>query len=233
MLEICRISDHKETKLKFPYDYNHKYINDIEYKLCSDCNEWHPMNEEYFYKNKSSPDGFNPYCKNATKNKYIVWRQENYEHYLDGQRKRNLEPPMKAAKRRYNQTDKKKQKQLEWQRENKDKIKIYNDHRKQHKEHDITDEEWFACLDYFNNTCAYCGLSELIQIEIYNEQFHKEHVNHNGSNYIDNCVPSCTKCNASKNDSEFNDWYNDKNELFSKRRLNKIINWMTNKCFTI
>jgi hypothetical protein len=122
-------------------------------------------------------------------------------------------------------------KQKEWRQNNPDRIREYNKDRTMNKKHEITDQEWFDCLDFFNNSCAYCGLTEQKQIELFGEQFHKEHVIHNGSNYIDNCVPSCTSCNTSKHDSEFNEWYNKNNPNFTQKRLNKIIKWMTEECF--
>jgi 5-methylcytosine-specific restriction endonuclease McrA len=121
--------------------------------------------------------------------------------------------------------------QSNWRKENPDKVKEYNKDRNMHKKHEITNEEWFECLDYFNNSCAYCGITEEEQVRLYGEQFHKEHVIQNGSNYIDNCVPSCTSCNTSKNTKEFNDWYNYKNINFTQKRLDKIIEWMTEECF--
>ena len=87
-----------------------------------------------------------------------------------------------------------------WINNNKDKLPMY---REAHQDHDITDEEWFTCLNHFNNSYAYCGLSEQEQYKLYNEQFHREHVIHDGSNYIDNCIPACTRCNTSKSNSEY------------------------------
>lgn len=118
----------------------------------------------------------------------------------------------------------------EWCRNNPDRIKTYQE---QHRIHNIVNEEWFACLDYFNNSCAYCNLTDEEQLILYNERLHKEHVIHNGSNYIDNCVPSCKACNASKSDKEFNDWYNEDNITFTQERLDKIVRWMTSDCFDV
>jgi hypothetical protein len=234
---ICRLSDHKETELKFPYESNHKYIDKIEHKLCSDCDEWHPMTVEYFYKNKSSPDGFNPYCKQSTVRRTLEHRNKNREENLAKMREYGREymrrPDRKLPQRENGRKMRAKGKYKEWQINNPDKIKEYNLKRSMHKKHEISDEEWFACLDYFNNSCAYCGLTEYEQYKLYSKQLHKEHVYHDGNNYIDNCVPACNLCNGSKHNFEFNDWYNEENEVFSKRRFNKIINWMTKECFKV
>jgi hypothetical protein len=61
---------------------------------------------------------------------------------------------------------------------------------------------------------------------IIKSDFHKEHVNHEGSNYLDNCVPSCIVCNSSKARKQLNDWYNEDNPIYSEERLNKILKWI-------
>jgi hypothetical protein len=223
--------------IKRLYEETHKIENEIEYKLCSDCNEWHPMTEEYFYKNNSSSDGFNPYCKKKAVERSLNNRNKNRDENLAKMREYGREymrrPERKLPQRENGRRMRAKGQYKQWQVNNPDKIREYNRKRNANKKHEISDEEWFACLDYFNNSCAYCGLSEIDQVKLYGEQFHREHVIHTGNNYIDNCVPSCTACNTSKYDKEFNDWYNENNEVFSKRRLNKIINWMTKECFNV
>lgn len=215
-----------------PYNDTHKIIDNVLYKLCSDCNKWLLISKD-FYKNKSAPDGHNPYCKECAKKRTSQWKGEN----RDKVRKWDTDYLKNTNRQQYHREQSKTQREngyyKQWQQEHPCKVKGYNKDRKMNKEHDITDEEWYACLDYFNNSCAYCGLSEEMQYDLYNEQFHMEHVDHNGSNYIDNCVPACTSCNTSKFTFEFNDWYNESNELFSKRRLNKIIKWMTEGCFNV
>ena len=187
-----------------------------------------------YSKKKGSYTYYNPECKECTKEKLRVWRKENPEKQFLIDKKRREENPeyFKANRKRFyiENKDHEKEYYIKWTNENKDKLAMY---RKNHRNHDITDEEWFACLDYFNRLCAYCGLSEEKQFELYNQQFHKEHVFHDGSNYIDNCVPSCTRCNTSKSDSKFNVWYSNNNEIYSKRRFNKIIRWMTVECFKV
>jgi hypothetical protein len=213
------------------YEECHKEIDGVMYKLCNKCEDWHPLNEEYFYKNNKSLDGFNPYCKNYMLNRYLANRDEFDKKRLEHARKhpeQNRESVRKYRKKNLNKVS---TRQKEWRQNNPDRIREYNKDRTMNKKHEITDQEWFDCLDFFNNSCAYCGLTEQKQIELFGEQFHKEHVIHNGSNYIDNCVPSCTSCNTSKHDSEFNEWYNKNNPNFTQKRLNKIIKWMTEECF--
>jgi hypothetical protein len=192
---------------------------------------------EFYSQKKKKKDGteytyYNPECKECTKQRSYKWAEDNPERrsYLKSKYDKGHDY-IQQMKREWNIKNVQSGRYKMWQQENKDKLNEYNRKRREHKTHDITDQEWFECLDYFNNSCAYCGLSEQEQFNLYGEQFHKEHVIHTGSNYIDNCIPACTKCNCSKHNNEFNDWYNEDNSNFTPERLHKIVKWMTEDCF--
>jgi hypothetical protein len=221
--------------VKIPYEQNHKYIDNIVHKLCSDCEKWYPITNEYFYKNKSSSDGYFPYCKNCTKNRSTKWQEDNYEQYQQGFLKRMREALKKPEKKQYNRQLARKQKESgyykEYQLKNKDYFSEYHRNRRMNKSHEISDYEWVKCKEYFNHTCAYCGLPENEHYIIYageekKTDFHKEHVDHNGSNKIDNCVPACQMCNSSKWAFSLDEWYTQDNPNFTKERLDKIHKWL-------
>ncbi|MCM3387283.1 HNH endonuclease [Ureibacillus chungkukjangi] len=118
-----------------------------------------------------------------------------------------------------------------WQQNNKDKIRGYNKYREQNKKHDINKEEWKACKEYFDNSCAYCGLHHdhhyrMWSGELKKMDLHKEHVDHNGSNNLSNCVPACQSCNSSKYNFELHDWYNKDNPDFTQEKFDKIHKWL-------
>ncbi len=69
------------------------------------------------------------------------------------------------------------------------------------------------------------GLNE--HLLTYNETLHKEHVDHEGSNKLNNCVPGCKYCNSSKKDFSLEDWYDENNPNFNQERLDSIIKWIT------
>lgn len=211
------------------YEDNHKLINNVEHKKCSICEEWKPMNPDNFYKNKAnSIDGLHPYCKvcSIKKNrKYAIENKESvherYEEYYKKDREKYISY---AAKWDRENSERKKKSFKEWAKLNRHKFKMYNE---RHRSHDIDEYEWEECKEYFNHKCAYCELDEVINKIIYNEQLHREHVIHDGSNGVENCVPACVRCNTSKSNKDFNEWYNEENANFTEERLNKIINWMT------
>lgn len=62
--------------------------------------------------------------------------------------------------------------------------------------------------------------------ELKKMDLHKEHVDHEGSNKLDNCVPSCQSCNSSKHVYSLEEWYTKDNQNFDEDRLSKIHNWL-------
>ena len=194
--------------------------------------EWFPCTNEFFYKNNSSPDGLSPYCKRCEKKKTTKYAKNNPEkryiynkNYLSKPEKLNH---INKTIRERRQRDGKFRK---WQQDNKNKIRQYQENRKQHGDHRITKKEWESCKEYFDNTCAYCGLPIDEHYIFYKGErrlgdFHKEHVDHTGSNDLSNCIPSCKNCNSSKHDIKLEDWYTETNQRFSQERLDKIHKWL-------
>lgn len=214
------------------YEENHKIENDIEYKLCSICNEWFPMNNLYFYRNnKNKRDGYHPYCKECTKRKSIKWEKDNPEKHKRNYTRRNRHSEKHKERCRI-----KNKRNLEngyvrsWQMNNKDKLKEYGEKR-QNKVHDIIPDEWEDCLNYFNNRCAYCGSITNEEHKLkYNQRLHMEHVIHEGRNDLKNCVPSCKNCNSEKHIFSLNNWYNENNVKYDYERYLRIYNWMRYDC---
>lgn len=84
----------------------------------------------------------------------------------------------------------------------------------------LSANEWIAAVDYFDNECAYCGDTE-----------HKLTYDHfipfskGGSFTKENLIPCCQKCNSSKSNIMFKDWYN-KKDFYSVERANKVMNYL-------
>jgi hypothetical protein len=196
---------------------------------------WFPCTSEYFYVNKCNhTDGHYPECKQCTSKKVSIWRDNNrskvnaYNRKAREENRWNIQEIMRKNSQRRRDSG-------EWNKWTKTKAgqesAIKSRFNRMNKDHIITKEEWKSCLKYFNNSCAYCGLPADQHYCKYGGKLklvslHKEHVDHNGSRYLDNCVPSCRICNSSKHTFDLNEWYNEKNLVYNKDRYDKIIRWL-------
>jgi hypothetical protein len=202
-----------------------------ERKECTDCGEVKSLKEFYSQK-KIKKDGtewiyYNPECKQCTKLRSKQWKKKNPEKVAINNKK------MRPNRSKYKQKIKEKVREQtrNWQLNNPEKVKEYNRYRWLHKKHEINTNEWEACKNYFNYRCCYCGLPIEEHYIMYRGKtqlgdFHKEHVDDNGSNDLSNCIPSCKSCNSSKRQSTFDEWYNTNNTNFTYERLEKINKWL-------
>lgn len=208
----------------------HKVIDGIDHKLCNYCSEYFPSTLDYFYKNKRNGiDGLHPNCKKCAYYKMRNWIRDNPEGYARLKKRRiEIDDPMRLIRsREAAERNRKEGYQKRWRQENRDKLKSYNENRKQNKTHEISKDEWEECLLFFETSCAYCGIHQDEAKNEYGQCLHKEHVYHDGSNKIDNCVPACRSCNSRKWTYEFEYWYQEGLDVFDENRLVKIKQWLS------
>lgn len=214
--------------VRLKYEESHKLIEGKLYKKCNKCGEWLLCTLDYFYKsNGKTKDGLFPYCKNCNKKKALDWQYSNYDHWKEIVSMRDATPQKKEKTRELSRLQRENGYFKEYQKANADKMRYYSTQRHQSKEHNIKEKEWEACKEYFNNSCAYCGISEKDAKVQQNQNLHREHVNHKGANDVSNCVPSCKSCNSKKWEFELEEWYNKENPIFKKERLDKIYKWIS------
>jgi 5-methylcytosine-specific restriction endonuclease McrA len=80
----------------------------------------------------------------------------------------------------------------------------------------FTKEQWAYSLEYFENSCCYCGSTD--------GKLQQEHVislSKGGGYVASNIIPACSSCNQSKNNSALAKWY-PKSMNFSEERFEKI-----------
>lgn len=95
---------------------------------------------------------------------------------------------------------------------------------------DLTESQYNKTLDYFNNSCSYCGMSNDEHLETFNQKLHQDHivpVNDNGGFTKGNIIPSCKTCNSSKNAKSFKKWYKTYKH-FNEGRYDNILSFISN-----
>ncbi|MBG9689555.1 hypothetical protein ABD91_00645 [Lysinibacillus sphaericus] len=192
----------------------------------------------FYSTNKKLKDGtsytyYRPDCKTCANKKAMKWIKDNPKRYKEIRSKTENKKKTKDLTRKRIKKFRGSDKYKVWVENNKELLQKYSKNRLSNKTHIISKEEWTGCKNYFNNSCAYCGLhlenhyrmwlGEPKKIDL-----HKEHVDHQGSNKLDNCVPSCQSCNSSKWEYSLEEWYKEDNTMtkFSHERLKKIQKWL-------
>lgn len=215
---------------RIPYEENHKINEEGELeKNCNICNEWLPCTEDYFHKSPSNKtDGLYPYCKKCASKKAIKqWKDDPIKH--EENRKRHHQTKKFKKWMRKNQEDMKDYR-VQYRKENKDKIHMYNKKRSEHKKHNIPKKQLEVLYNYANNSCMYCGLTEKESKLKFKEKLHKDHAINEGNNTIDNCILACKSCNSEKHKTDWNIWYNPENPKYTEERYNNIKQWLEVEC---
>ena len=84
----------------------------------------------------------------------------------------------------------------------------------------LTVEQWKKCKEYFNYSCAYCGI-EGVKLT----QDHFIPVSDGGEYARGNIIPSCGTCNSKKRAQSFFKWYPIQ-RFYDERRESKILNYL-------
>lgn len=111
---------------------------------------------------------------------------------------------------------------LEWNHKNKDRIALYRQKRKAHKkevQNTLTLEQWMQVIKYFDNKCAYCGR------ELPLEKEHFMPLSKGGPLTRDNIICACKRCNSSKGNTMYEDWYTQQ-PFYDKTREKLIISYL-------
>ena len=203
-------------------------------KHCKECFDLLPMNEKYFSKQRKYLSGMCKTCKSEYDRNHKNANKDYYREYNKNYREKNREK-INEYTRRYHKENK--DKAREYRQKNKERIKkyrrkylqenleiyrTYNQERRARKRTLIstfTASQWNECLEYFNQSCAYCGDTNRL------EQEHVIPVTKGGHYTLDNIIPACKSCNSSKHNKLLEEWYF-AHEKYSEKRLDKIKNYL-------
>lgn len=227
----CQSKQQKEWRERnqdYVISYRKEYLVENRERYLEYHRKYYLKNKEH--KNEQSRQHYKDNKKQYQINSKI-WRENNKESIKIQQKKwvdNNQDYHREYSKKyREENIESSKEYQKKWLKENKYKDAMYTQKRQAMKRklpHTLTTEEWLEIKNKFNNSCAYCGLSEIEHIEIYKQVLHQDHfiaLTNGGGYEFDNIIPSCASCNASKGNKEFFEWYSD-NINFNNERFNFI-----------
>lgn len=203
-------------------------------KKCKRCEEDKPFTE-YYTQQKKKASGeeyvyYNPRCKSCVNELSTEYRKEHHVEFMEYKKEWVKNNPEKHQgyidKFHSEKKNQYKIQQKDWRQNNKDVMSEHARRYREEKQFKISNKEWERCKDYFNYTCAYCGISENEAQKLYDKGLHKEHAMNKGSNDLSNCLPSCTRCNSSKYTEDYTYWYTEDNSIYNDERLKLISDWL-------
>ena len=185
---------------------------DGENKICTECNILKPLSEFGNVRTKCKA------CETIKMHEYYEKNKEKIQKYAKEHRDTEKE---KERNRKYREKNRESVRALHraWKWKNIEHVRlkrIFDQGKKRSAFATLTVEEWFDTLDYFNHECVYCSDKE--------GKLQQEHficVKNGGGYEKKNILPSCKKCNQSKGNKDFYDWY-DHQPFFSMKRAMKI-----------
>lgn len=206
-------------------------MDSIECKTCKKIKE---IDEFYSQKKHSKVRGeyiyYNPECKECASERSMRWTGDNKERAREIDNRYYKSKKGKENKARKSESRKSENGKLyfkNYQKNNLDKFTVYNQKRRSMKnqlETNFTVEDWNNCLKHFNYCCAYCGMSETENVDKFNQKLEQEHVipvTKGGGYTVDNIIPSCRSCNASKYNNDVLEWY-EIQDFFSESKRDEI-----------
>ena len=189
-------------------------------RVCTKCGAELPATTEFFHKSPLGKYALSSVCKTC-QHAYQKIHDKEYNRLQREERnakqraKRKADPEAARAKGREYYWAHAEEIRAKW-RENAKKNRERN--RKRDKQRakvnaerrrtlqldlpaSFTKDDWMECLKYFHNSCAYCGAKKDLT------QDHFVPLTSGGGLVPDNVVPACRRCNSSKNNHTFRQWY--------------------------
>lgn len=224
-------------------------------KKCTKCKELLLETNEYFAKTNKTKSGLRSICKQCEKlyrEKTKEQRSEYDKYYYKRNKERIQEQVKKYSKeneeeikrrrklyreinkelimksnRKYYEANKDKimEYHRRYGRENKDIINAQGQRRKSREKgvlSTLTVEQWKQIKKDFDYRCCYCGKETKLEQEHFIPLIKGGEYTHN------NILPSCKRCNCSKQDKDFFDWYQTQ-EFYSPLRKKKILSFLNYK----
>lgn len=148
----------------------------------------------------------------------VICVREDSKRRYDPERSARISKAWRAKNR-----ERVRQNREQWRTRNPDKVKWYRRRdqvrhrtiRKQAKRIPYTAQQLQQRWQEFDNTCAYCGVSENLTVD------HFVPLSKGGIDAISNIIPACHSCNSRKSASDAHGWYLN-TPFYSLERWNRI-----------
>ena len=223
----------KTKRLTVEYFYKRKDSADGFRGRCKECD----LECRSIYREENRQAINKDKLENYYKNRVEVL-QKRKDYYKNNRESRLLYARNNAERQRQNNKI--------WRRKNKEHLIEYErEYRKRNPERVITKNQkrrarvknvnntltvvgWKKIKAYFNNSCAYCGVTEKEHKLKYGEQLHQEHfvsLTSGGGYTHNNIIPSCKSCNSSKGTKDFFEWY-PTHSSYNKNRETNILKYL-------
>ena len=207
----------------------------IDYKVCSSCLLELPNDDNYFLKKNDRENGM-CICKKCNGYEYKIYRLNIVLKdmipvgfkYCNKCRMLIADNEYDKNTKRCNECSRKSRKLYNQKPQTKRRIRNSIEKRRSAKlnlKNDLTNKEWIETLKYFNDTCAYCGMTEEDHQNKFNQCLHQEHIiplSKNGEYTKYNIIPSCKTCNTSKGNRDLDVFYLS-NDNFSIDKYEKVL----------
>lgn len=195
-MSICCVCHIAKGSSEFHIDRNKKFGISVR---CKDCQRQKVLSDIQFYENSDKDIPNQKLCPRCGRTKSSSDFYRNKQVY-DG-----LSSHCKICMREYEKTTSGHDTRLRYLR-GAGKIKSQeNWHRyyskKKSLDWDFDDSDWIYCLEWWKNKCAYCGNTHSTL-----QRDHFIPVSSDGPYTTMNIVPSCPRCNFSKNNNDPFSW---------------------------
>lgn len=97
--------------------------------------------------------------------------------------------------------------------------KLTSQRRRHDYNHNFKTEDWLEAVEHFGHKCAYCGKHEKMTID------HFVPFSKGGELAKGNVIPACKKCNSSKNNRTFEEWYTNR-DFYSEEQERRILEFI-------
>lgn len=198
--ERKKYSEHPESSIRYRETHREELLEKKKQYYLNNKEHCNKKSKEYYEKHKIETKRFSD-----------IWRKnhpEKIKQYTRLRYERHKEHMLVVAQ--------------SWKDRNRDAVNTQWQRREAKKKAlkaTLTKAQWESIKKEFNNRCAYCGEETKLT------QDHFVPVSRDGEYTANNIIPACSKCNCSKFNNSFFEWY--PNSLgYSKERERRILNYL-------